>query len=451
MPAESRRTVITATAPTPNGPLHIGHLSGPYLAADVAARAARGRGENILTVCGFDPHQNYTLAKAQLQQRPVHEVLDQCEELVRAALTAARIDHDVFIQPRREPDYRDAVARLVTDLLATKAAEIAPAGLYGCDSCGRTLHHAYVSGLCPVCGTGSGGGTCEGCGAFTTAATLLDVRCGCGGSPVALEVEVPLLRLEQYRDTLQRIWSVAVLPPRVRALIEHYLTHGLPDVPLAYPTDWGIPLHPDGPRVDVWVEMGLGYLYRLSREIDPTVGDAASCAAAFTAGIDGCWHFLGIDNAFYYAVLFPALFAAAGVSDPPLRGLVVNEFYRLTGAKFSTSRDHAIWAHELLAKSDPALVRLYLCWDRPDTAETDFTPANFAAFGDRIGARRAAAGQPGPLDTLDVARAERALGLRQFDPALAIRILLGLPELGASQAPQVLDALEGRSPRRSGT
>ncbi len=449
MPAETRRTVITATAPTPNGPLHIGHLSGPYLAADVAARAARGRGEQILTVCGVDPHQNYTLAKAQLQGRPVGEVLDQYEELVGSALAAANIDHDVFIRPRREPEYRDAVARLVTELLATKAAETAQAGLYGCDTCGRTLHHAYVSGLCPVCGAGSGGGTCEGCGGFTTAATLRDARCMCGGSPVALAVEVPVLRLEQYRDTLLRIWSAAVLPPRVRALIGYYLANGLPDVPLAYPTDWGIPLGPDGSRVDVWVEMGLGYLYRLAHEIDPDVRDAADCAAAFAAGIDGCWHFLGIDNAFYYAILFPALFAAAGVSDPPLRGLVVNEFYRLTGAKFSTSRDHAIWAHELLAESDPALVRLYLCWDRPDTAETDFTPANFAAFRDRVRTVRATTGGPGPLDALDAARAERALGLPQFDPALAARILLGLPGLGASRAPQVLDALEGRSTHRS--
>src|SRR5579875_3672757 len=90
-PAGAPLTVITATAPTPNGPLHVGHLSGPYLAADVAARAARAAGHQVLTVSGLDPHQNYVPAKARLEGRTATAVLDDYEATVRRAFAAARI------------------------------------------------------------------------------------------------------------------------------------------------------------------------------------------------------------------------------------------------------------------------------------------------------------------------------------------------------------------------
>ena len=95
------------------------------------------------------------------------------------------------------------------------------------------------------------------------------------------------------------------------------------------------------------------------------------------AEVDGVWHFNGMDNTFYFTVLYPALLAAAGVPEPKARGAVVNELYLLEGQKFSTSRNHALWAHEFLAAEDPELVRLFLSWDRPDRYESDFTDAAF--------------------------------------------------------------------------
>jgi methionyl-tRNA synthetase len=418
--------LITATAPTPNGPLHIGHMSGPYLAGDIAAREARARGHEVITLCGLDPHQNYVRAKAELEGRPVEQVLDHYEGLVRQALTRARIDYDVFIDPRRDPEYRSAVRDLVVELVASKAAGRTEVTLSRCRSCGRTLHHAYVAGQCPRCGSGSGGGTCEGCGTFTTAANLRGARCAsCGGAPRPATAEIPVLRLEDYRDQLTSIWARAVIPPRVRDMIDYYLTTGLPDVPLGYPTDWGIPLGPDGgQRVDVWVEMGLGYLYQVGRRFDRTARGAEALVRAWDR-LGQMWHFFGIDNAFYFAVLFPALFAAAGMPEGKLTGLVVNEFYRLDGAKFSTSRNHAIWAHELLANEDPGTVRLYLCWDRPDPVESDFTWDAYEQFRDWWSEvqKRDHPTVPAPLARQNVVRAEQALELDHFDPATAIRCL----------------------------
>lgn len=444
MAADHGPTVITATAPTPNGPLHVGHLSGPYLAADIAARAARSRGESALTVSGLDPHQNYVPAKARRQGRTPAEVLGEYEATIRQAFRAARISYDVFTDPRADAGYRSGVAALVDELVAAKAATMEEFTLARCGRCGYTLHHAYVCGDCPVCGVESGGGTCEGCGAFTTAASLRGARCtGCGGPPEVLRAEIPVLRLESYRDALTRIWATSTLPARVRALTSHYLRHGLPEVPLAYPTDWGIPFGGADQRVDVWVEMGLGLLRQVAGQLGACDLTLPGCLAAWQRA-GQCWHFLGIDNAFYFAVLFPALYCGAGMEPGWLGGLVVNEFYRLDGQKFSTSRGHAVWAHEFLAGEDAGLARLFLSWDRPDHYESDFTRESFAEFcawvkplltgGPRV---------PRQLAAAERTRAGQALHFATFDPALALRCLVAA---GPQTAPALAAALTGEPP-----
>jgi methionyl-tRNA synthetase len=436
-----RLTVVTSTAPTPNGPLHVGHLSGPFVAADVAARAARARGTRTLTVSGLDPHQNYVPAKAAAEGRPAAAALDEYEPLVRQAMAAARIRYDLFADPRADAGYRDAVSRLLGELVASKAVAVERAALTRCGSCGTTMQYAYVAGACPRCGTGSSGGTCEGCGVFTTAENLRGARCGrCGGPPQRFEADLPLLRLEAYREVLSDTWSRAVMPARVRSLAGHYLTAGLPDVPLAYPTDWGIPSGANGQRIDVWAEMGLGLLAGIARRLDPAASTFDDYVTAW-AQVGDCWHFLGIDNAFYFGILFPALFAAAGLPPGWLSGLVVNEFYRLDGLKFSTSRGHAIWAHELLAGEDPATVRMFACWDRPDRYESGFTRQGYAQFRDWVTGVLAAGGTlPPDLAGAEIRRAGHALEFSSFDPGLALRCLLAA---GVDRSPALFAAITG--------
>lgn len=448
MKAGGGPAVITATAPTPNGPLHVGHLSGPYLAADIAARAARGRGEAVVSVCGLDPHQNYVPARAHLDARAPDDVLDEYEALIRQSFQASRINHDVFIDPRADAGYRGAIASLLDELVAAKAAVVEETTVAVCARCDTTLHHAYVAGSCPVCGGWSGGGTCEACGGFNTGATLGDARCTrCGGSPRLHQAEIPVLHLEAYRAELTRTWSTAVMPARVKELLGYYLAHGLPDAPLAYPTDWGIAHGTAGHRVDVWVEMGLGLLAQVGAHFGAQAATLPDCLAAWKdAG--PAWHFFGIDNAFYFSVLFPAMFAAAGMEHGWLGGLVVNEFYRLDGKKFSTSRKHAVWAHEFFAGEDPALVRLFLSWDRPDSYESDFTMAGYRDFCAWIGAALDSGPTvPERLADAERTRASHALRPATFDPALALRCLLAA---GPATAPDLLGALTGDG-RRPGS
>jgi methionyl-tRNA synthetase len=274
-------------------------------------------------------------------------------------------------------------------------------------------------------------------------------------------VDVPVLRLEDYRDRLTTEWLQAEWPTRVRSVLQQYRTAPLPDVPLAYPTNWGI--EGDGPlagmRVDFPTELGLSYLYGAARALAPEAATLAERVAAWSE-VDGVWHFNGMDNTFYFTVLYPAILAAAGLPTARAAGAVVNELYLLEGQKFSTSRNHALWAHEFLAAEDPELVRLYLSWDRPDRYESDFTAASYRAFCEWVrpllergplAAAPVVATETLPTETLpaalaaaEIERAERALHLTGFDAALAVRGVLAALSTGTGTDSVALAALTGR-------
>jgi methionyl-tRNA synthetase len=244
-------------------------------------------------------------------------------------------------------------------------------------------------------------------------------------------------------------WVGAELPGRVRNVVAHYLHAPLPDYPVAYPTDWGI--EGDGAlaglRVDFAAELGLSYFYGPAHALDPHADGLAEWVSVWRR-IAGLWHFNGIDNAFYFGVLYPALLAAAGVPGPTTLGATVNELYLLEGRKFSTSRNHALWADDFLAKEDPELLRLYLSWDRPDRYESDFTDEGYRAFCDHVkplldGAAPTATVPPALADA-ELIRAERALRLSGFDSALAVRNALAALSTGTGRDSPVIAALTGR-------
>jgi methionyl-tRNA synthetase len=437
------KTLLITPPPTPNGPLHVGHLSGPYIAGDIAARAARAAGRDVVTVCGLDSHQNYVLARATADGLAPADAVAKYGDLIRSALAAARVSYDLFLEPLGDGDYQRGVARMLDEMVERKAITVEETTLSECAGCGRVLHHVRVSGQCPVCGQGAGGGTCEGCGSFLCAADLADAISTCCGAPSEPRpASVPLLRMENFRGVLTEVWARAQAPRRVRTLFNRYLDEGLPEVPLAYPTDWGIPWTCDGGeyRIDVWAEMAFGYLYAIPRHLRGYSPASLAESLDGWTDIDEVWHFLGIDNAFYYGAMIPAILAAAGMPTGKLAGLVVNEFYRLDGLKFSTSRDHAIWAHEFLAEEEPSTVRAYLAWDRPDSTSTDFTLAGYQAFREVLGRVRGGgtAFAPQPLPAQEADRALAALALESFDPALAMRCVLSAPDQSAAALASII-------------
>src|SRR5580698_2565763 len=409
-------TVIVIPQPTVNGPLHIGHLSGPYLAADIASRAAKARGDRIVTLAGVDVHPNYVMTKAENLGVEVNEMVAGFRAQITTAFELAGIGYDAFLDPE-DADFQRAVTGMLAELIAAGSITMREVTMHACADCGRTMHHSYVVGKCPICGSGANGLSCEPCGGFTSAELLVDASCArCGGSLRPMPVTVPVLPLEDYRAHLLAEWEQAEL---------------------------------SGLRVDFPTELGLSYLYGPAQLLDPGADSLARRVEAWRE-VDGVWHFNGIDNTFYFGILYPAILAAAGITRPLLRGATVNELYLLDGQKFSTSRNHALWADEFLADEDRELVRLYLSWDRPDRYESNFTRESYLAFCDYVrpllaGTVPAAGGLPAELAAAELERAEQALRLSGFDSALAARCLLLALTAGAGTDSAALAALTGRS------
>ncbi|MFF1816803.1 class I tRNA ligase family protein [Kribbella sp. NPDC058245] len=433
----SEISVFTFPQPTVNGPLHVGHLSGPYLAADLAARAARARGEQVVVTSGLDVHQNYVLTRAEHEGRDPHAMTAEFRDDILDTYARARIGYDRFTDPL-EAGYPPVIRQLMNHLVTSGAAPMREITLYACSDCDRTLHESYLSGLCGECKEPAAGGACEVCGTFTQVETMVDPVCGrCGGEPRPFQATVPVLRMEDHRAALIETWLRAELPPPVRELVGRVLRAGLPEIPLAYPTNWGI--DGDGPltglRIGAYTEVALADLSGIARAVDPGADDLAGYLAAI-GRIGRLWHFLGLDNAFWYAVYWPAVWAAAGVGRSPLSGLIVNEFFTFDGAKFSTSRRHGITATELLRGHDPSIVRLFLAWERPDRYQSDFRQHSFEAFSRYAepllaGLRTVSEPLDPALAAIELARGEAALTPIAFDPPLAARCLLTLLAGGA--------------------
>lgn len=454
MSEPSGTTVYLIPPPTANGPLHLGHLSGPFLASDMAARAGRARGERVLALGGVDVHQNYVLTRAENDDVDVEKMVAGYRARIADALQLARVEHDAFIDPA-DPVHQRILVGIVGDLVESGALPMRSVVLHACDDCGRTLHHSYVVGRCAECGAPASGGSCEGCGGFTSAQTLVDPRCDrCGGSPRPFPATVPVLPLEEFREQLLACWTSMDLPPRVRTLIARHLTSALPEIPVAYPSNWGVVGAGAlaGLRLDVYLEVGVSTFLGVARALDPEAETLPAARAAW-AGVARLWHFNGIDNAFYVALFWPALYRALGMRTDQLGGVVFNELSTLDGDKFSTSRDHAIWADEFLATEDAETLRLYLAWDRPDRYGSDFTMASYEAFKVHVrplldGTAGAEHALPAPLVPAEVARARDALRPVGFDPALAVRGLLAA--LGAGAAPLATDPLRAALGGRDG-
>jgi methionyl-tRNA synthetase len=254
--------------------------------------------------------------------------------------------------------------------------------------------------------------------------------------------------MEDYREGIIEVWLRAELPDRARQIVTHYLENRLPDVPIAYPTNWGLAgtgPH-EGLRLEVYAEVGLSTVYGVAQGIKPGTLGLEATAEAWSE-VDALWHFNGIDNGFYFALFWPALYMAAGVPPEAIGGAQVNEFYTLDGSKFSTSRNHAIWANDFLTSEDVDIVRLYLAWDRPDRYASDFTLASYREFEAYVrpllnGA--SAHALPPSLAEAEVTRGLAALNPRGFDPALAARAVLTGTAASAPGVEALLQILTGR-------
>ncbi|QFS52519.1 methionine--tRNA ligase [Nostoc sphaeroides] len=378
-----KKVFLTATPPTPNGDLHLGHLSGPYVGADVYTRYLKMHNIAAYYLSGADDHQSYVPWKSKQLNVTPRYVANKFGNAILETLESANVRMDAFIRPETSKYHIKFVQEFFQKLYQEgKLIEKETPCSYD-ETHDRYLHEAYIRGKCPHCGAECDGNACEQCGRPNDCVDMISAVSKFSNHPPTTRIFKRLyFPLSKYEKELRKFYGSVKMGSHLTALCEKMLEDGLPDIPVTHISDWGIPVPVPGyeeQRIYVWFEMAPGYL-AATQELNAMIQASSDVKSLWQEDNTEIIQFFGFDNGYYHAVLFPALFLAY---NPEIRlptAFVTNEFYRLEGLKFSTSRNHAIWGRDLLQKFSPDIVRFYLCYSRPETFMTNFVLSDFESF-----------------------------------------------------------------------
>ena len=375
-------TAIIAPPPTPNGDLHLGHLAGPYLWADVLLRYLRLRGRTCVSAISVDVNQTYVVTTAERSGDDPSELAARQYRNIRATLRAANIRFDVVGMP--DAAYAAYVQDWFTRLHAGGVFKAVEMQTPYSPRRRRFLFEAYASGRCPTCLSATKGNICEACGHPNDASRLFDLHATGGqpGEPLEMRRHSGVvLELEHWRRELtDHLLGLPELRPNLRRLIDELLAEPLPAFPITFRSKWGIPApfpNCEGSVLNVWAEMVPGHYYWLDR---------AHAAELPLVGGTAPVHYiqcLGFDNSFFYTCAHLALaFAARAVGAPALipSAIVTNEFYQLDNFKFSSSQRHAIWGRDFLKEASVDEARFYFAWSNPEAQQSNFSRRDYEAI-----------------------------------------------------------------------
>ncbi|MCW2879840.1 MAG: Methionyl-tRNA synthetase-related protein [Sphaerisporangium sp.] len=374
-----RRALIIDTPPTSNGDLHVGHLAGPFMAADVHARYLRSTGRPVVFSSGTDDSQTYVLASARRKGLTPEELCGRSWHEIRRTLEGMGISLDGFAP--YDDRYRASVLGFVGALHDAGKFELRKVRLPYSERTGEFLVEGLVCGYCPVCLVESRGGLCESCGHPNNFDELVEPRSTVdpGDAVTVREAEILVLPLERYRDRLTAYYREreSRLRPHTVQLVRELLAKPLPDFPVTYPVDWGIPApFPETPGqvLNAWVEGIPAVMY---------------CTAFAAEGLgerhdadDELWraeespeiiYFIGFDNVYFWGLTHVALLMAHEGRYALPDAIISNEFYELENAKFSTSLGHVLYTGDLLDEVPRDLIRFYLALSCPEHQQTNFS------------------------------------------------------------------------------
>lgn len=381
MSAAPRRTVVIGPPPTPNGDLHVGHLAGPYLAADIYSRYLRAAEQPVLYVTGTDDSQTYVVASAARAGVDPQTLAARSSEQIKASLDAAGIAVDGYAP--FDDGYRSTVLEFVTRLHDAGRLRLRTVDLPWSERTQSHLVEGLVRGGCRVCLAESRGGLCESCGHPNNFAELTDPGSTVDADDVVTTrpATIMVLPLEEYRAELETYYATrrSAWRPHIVQLVGELLSRPLPDFPVTYPLSWGIPApfpQTPGQVINAWVEGMPASMYctavgQRRHGEDPATNDELWLAEHDVRLV----YFLGFDNAYFWGITHLALLLAHEGRYVLPDTIVCNEFYELEHDKFSTSKGHVVWARDLLQEVPRDVVRFYLALTAPENARTNFSSA----------------------------------------------------------------------------
>lgn len=373
--------IVTITPPTPNGDLHIGHLAGPFLGADVFARAQRQRGHECTLVSYSDDYESYMLRRGrELDRDPVELARENTGKMTQSLkLAGVRVDH--WMSPYGNHHYRDAVQEIFDCACEAGAVEFRDSSEPYCPSCDVWGYEAFGRGNCNHCGLDSDASQCEHCANTPDAKKMSNFRCKlCGSAHTWPLVNRAFFRLEPFAARLKDMFAKMTSRPSTRAWIQQALTAPLEDWGLTRPHDGGLDLNPDGScRVQTWFMSLAGYIASF-RELVSNNSQKDEIFANFwkTEG-SILANFMGHDCLFSHAIAMPALLMTMPDYKVSQR-FYANQFLTLNRENLSTSRNYAIWIRDLVAEACPDSVRLYLASVAPEDSGSDFNLQTFRGW-----------------------------------------------------------------------
>ena len=375
-----KRTLVTTALPYANGPVHIGHLAGVYVPADIYVRYKRMKGDEVLFIGGSDEHGVPIAIKAKAEGVSPQEVVDRYHALIKESFARLGIDFDIYSRTTSETHEKTASAFFTKLYESGKLIEQTSEQYYDPEA-KQFLADRYITGTCPHCHNERAyGDQCEACGTSLSATDLIDPHSAISGAkPELRETKHWYLPLGDYESFL-REWILEghkEWKPNVYGQCKSWLDLGLQPRAVTRDLDWGIPVPlqgAEGKVLYVWFDAPIGYISN-TRELLPDSWRTWWCDPE-TRLI----HFIGKDNIVFHCIIFPAMLKAEGSFNLP-DNVPANEFLNLEGDKISTSRNWAIWLHEYLdempGKED--VLRYVLTANAPETKDNDFTWRDYQA------------------------------------------------------------------------
>lgn len=372
-----KRNLITTALPYANGPVHIGHLAGVYVPADIYVRYLRKKGEDVAFIGGSDEHGVPITIKAQKEGVTPQDIVDRYHKIIKDSFEELGISFDIYSRTSSKTHHELSSAFFKKLYDEGKFVEKTSMQFYD-EKAGQFLADRYIVGKCPHCGNERAyGDQCEACGTSLNATDLIDpVSAITGNKPELKETKHWYLPLDQYEGWLKE-WILEEhkeWKPNVYGQCKSWLDNGLQPRAVTRDLDWGVPVPIEGAEgkvLYVWFDAPIGYI---------------SATKDLTPEWEKYWkdpetrmiHFIGKDNIVFHCIIFPAMLKADGSYILP-DNVPANEFLNLEGDKISTSRNWAVWLHEYLVEfpGKQDVLRYVLTANAPETKDNDFTWKDF--------------------------------------------------------------------------
>ncbi len=373
-----KRYCITTALPYANGPVHIGHLAGVYVPADIYARYLRSMKEDVLLIGGSDEHGVPITIKARKEGVSPQDIVDRYHNIIKQSFQEFGISFDIYSRTT-SPIHNRTASDFFKDLYDKgKFVERTSKQYYDAEA-ETFLADRYITGTCPHCGNEKAyGDQCEACGTSLSATDLINPKSTLSGAvPQLKETKHWYLPLNEYEDFMRQ-WILEghkEWKTNVYGQCKSWIEQGLQERAVTRDLDWGVkvPLpNAEGKVLYVWFDAPIGYISN-TKELKPDDWEKW-----WKDSDTKLVHFIGKDNIVFHCIIFPAMLKAAGDYILP-ENVPANEFLNLEGDKISTSRNWAVWLHEYLkdfpGKQD--VLKYVLCANAPETKDNDFTWKDF--------------------------------------------------------------------------